>query len=109
LADGWLPVGMPFDVIATMWTAVLQMAEQHGRPADALRMVLRADPKFTDVALGPDRFPFVGSPQQVRDDIERAREIGTAELILDLHGCTRSTAELIDTAVELSGDLARVG
>lgn len=101
-ADGWLPVGMPLEVIATMWTSVLDLAEHHGRSRDDLHLVVRADPKFTEHTLGPDRLPFVGSRRQVIDDIERTAEIGAAELILDLQTACRTADELIDTALELA-------
>ena len=44
------------------------------------------------------------------DDIERARDIGATELILDLQSTSRTADELIDTATELSaGQLAVAG
>jgi probable F420-dependent oxidoreductase len=104
MADGWLPVGMPFDVIEMMWGGVLQGAAQYGRDTSDMQLVVRAEVKITDIALGSDRTPFSGNRQQVADDIERAREIGATEVILDLQSKARSTDELLDTAVGLTSD-----
>lgn len=101
-ADGWVPAGVPFDVTAAMWASVLDVAEGCGRDISRMQLVVRADPKFTDVALGNDRAPFTGTRQQVIDDIERARDIGADELILDLQPVSRTADELIDTAIDLA-------
>jgi alkanesulfonate monooxygenase SsuD/methylene tetrahydromethanopterin reductase-like flavin-dependent oxidoreductase (luciferase family) len=104
MADGWLPVGMPFDVIEMMWAGVLEGAARYGRDTSDMQLVIRGEVKVSDVALGSDRTPFSGNRQQVVADIERAREIGATELILDLQSKARSTDELIDTAVALAAD-----
>lgn len=101
-ADGWLPFGLPLDTIGTTWGTVLHAAEGYGRDPDGLRLVIRADPSFTDIALGSDRLPFTGTRRQVIDDVQRARDLGTAELILDLQTSSGNTDELIDTALELA-------
>jgi probable F420-dependent oxidoreductase len=101
-ADGWLPAGLPLDAIAPMWASVLDTAERFGRDPAEMQLVVRADPTFTDVALGHHRASFTGSRRQVIDDIERARDIGATELILDVQASSRTADELIDTAIELS-------
>lgn len=101
-ADGWLPFGLPLDGIRSMWASVRQAAERHGRDPEQLQLVLRGDPTFTDVRLGADRMPFTGTWQQVIDDIRRARELGVAELILDLQTSSRSPDELVETAIRLT-------
>ena len=69
-ADGWLPAGLPLDG-RPMWTSVLDRRAIRPRPrSDATG--LRAEPTFTDVALGHDRASFSGSRRQVIDDIERS-------------------------------------
>ena len=109
-ADGWLPAGLPLEAIAPMWASVLTTAERYGRDIAQMQLVVRAEPTITDVALGGDRASFCGSRRQVIDDIERARDIGATELILDLQSTSRSADQLIDTATELSaGQLAVTG
>ncbi len=101
-ADGWLPAGLPFEAIEGMWAGVLATAERYERDTAALQLVVRADPKFTDIALGTDRAPFTGTRQQVIDDIERARDVGATELILDLHRASRNVDDFVDTALALT-------
>jgi probable F420-dependent oxidoreductase len=107
LADGWLPGGVPVDMIGPMWTTVLDAAERAGRDPGALRLVVRSEPKITASALGADRLPFSGSRAQVVGDIEHVRELGAAELVLDLQGSTRTTDELLDVAQGLAADSLR--
>jgi probable F420-dependent oxidoreductase len=103
LADGWLPTGMPFDVMATMWDAIRHLAADHGRDPDALRMVVRVDPELTDSPLGDDRMAFTGTIGQVAADVERAAvELGAHEVILDLHHSARTAQELLDVAQRLT-------
>jgi probable F420-dependent oxidoreductase len=109
-ADGWIPTGLPLDVIAPMWTSLRQTAERYGRDPEQLQLVVRAEPKLTYRPAGSDRAVFAGTTQQVRDDIDRVRALGATELILDLQSTTSTTAELLDTALELAQDeLALVG
>jgi probable F420-dependent oxidoreductase len=102
LADGWTPTGVPLDVMPAMWAGLLDTAEGYGRDRDALRLVVRANVKITSEALDADRPDFIGSFQQVRDDVERARDAGAHELIVDLQGTTRTLDELFDVAAALS-------
>ena len=101
-ADGWLPTGMPLDVMATMWTAIRHMAADHGRDPDALRMVIRVDPQITDRPLDDERTVFVGSIDQVAGDLQRTAELGAHEVILDLHHCAATPDELVDVAQRLT-------
>ena len=103
--DGWLPYGLPFDVMDTMWTGVLKATERYGRDVTAMRLVVRAMPTFTDVALGSDRAPFTGTWRQIADDVRRAENHAVDELILDLQSTARTPGELVDIAVGLAADL----
>lgn len=103
-ADGWLPAGLPLDVTAAMWDQVRSLAASYGRDPDALQLVLRAEPKLSAQPLGAERPPFRGSRQQVLDDIERAREMGTSELILDMQAGAATASELLDIAIDLAGE-----
>jgi probable F420-dependent oxidoreductase len=101
-ADGWLPFGVPLDEIERQWAATLRMAEQNGRNPDDLQLVVRADPRIEAQPAGPHRAAFTGDIGEVMDDIERAREIGTTELVLDFHATARSIEELVDSALYLT-------
>ncbi len=101
-ADGWTPAGVPCAALGSMWAGVLALAERYGRDPETLRLVVRANVKLTEEALGSDRPDFIGSIAQVRDDVERTRSLGAHELILDLHGAASGSDHLLDLAGELT-------
>jgi probable F420-dependent oxidoreductase len=100
-ADGWTPAGLPVEVVDAMWRSVLDTAGRYGRDTSALRLVVRANVKVTGSDLGAQRPPFVGSVREVRDDVERHREVGVHELILDVQGTTMDLDEVFDLADQL--------
>ena len=101
-ADGWIPFGISLDELRAGWTHVQEAAARHGRNPDDLELVLRVDPTFTDTPLGAHRSSFTGTRGQVIDDMQRAREIGVTELILDLQTATCTADELLATAIDLA-------
>jgi probable F420-dependent oxidoreductase len=101
-ADGWLPTGLPFDAIAAGWTTIRDGAAAAGRDPDALELIVRAAPTFSDAALGPTRAPFTGSLRQITADIAHTRDLGAHELIIDLQAQATRPDELVDTALELT-------
>jgi probable F420-dependent oxidoreductase len=102
-ADGWLPFGVDLDDIESRWSTVLGAAERHGRDPARLQLVVRADPRIDEYTAERRREPFTGSGGQVMGDIERLREIGATELILDFHATARSSDELVDCVLQLTG------
>jgi probable F420-dependent oxidoreductase len=105
-ADGWTPAGLPLEVVRTMWGEVIAMAERHGRDAERMRLVVRANVKVVPGLADEDRPVFVGSLDQIRRDVDRASVIGADELVLDLQGTVGSVAEMLDLAALLSDDVA---
>jgi probable F420-dependent oxidoreductase len=101
-ADGWLPFGLPIDEIERQWVGVLRLADELGRDAEALQLVVRADPRIGAQPAGRTRAPFTGSRDQVIGDIARVSEIGATEVILDFHETARSSDELVDAALCLT-------
>ena len=101
-ADGWLPTSLPFDAIAAGWTTIRDGAAAAGRDPDALELIVRAAPTFSDAALGPTRAPFTGSWRQIADDVAHTRDLGAHELIIDLQAQVTRPDELVDTALELA-------
>ena len=100
--DGWLPFGLPLDEVAAGWARIRQRAAEQGRDPRRLQLVVRADPRCHDVRLGADRPAFTGTCGQVFDDLDRLRDLGADEVILDFHETARSVDELLDTALALS-------
>lgn len=101
-ADGWLPFGAPLDEIERQWAATLRKAERHGRNPDELQLVVRADPRIDAHPTGRHRAAFTGSCTEVMGDIERTRQIGATELILDFHATGGSVDEIVGSARCLS-------
>ena len=97
-ADGWLPVGLPHDVLAVMWNALRDMTSRHGRDPDALQLVVRANVHIADTPLADDRPVFCGTLDQIRQDLRITGELGASELILDLQGDARNAVELLEIA-----------
>jgi probable F420-dependent oxidoreductase len=83
-ADGWMPVGVPIEGMKAMLAGIRQMAEGHGRDGDAIELIVRANLHVTDAPLGDDRPIFVGTPDQIRADVEASREAGAAEIDFDI-------------------------
>lgn len=101
-ADGWLPTGLPFDAIAAGWATIRDGAAAAGRDPHALELIVRAEPTFSDAALGSARAPFTGTWRQIADDVAQARDLGAHELIIDLQAQVTRPDELVDTALELA-------
>jgi alkanesulfonate monooxygenase SsuD/methylene tetrahydromethanopterin reductase-like flavin-dependent oxidoreductase (luciferase family) len=101
-SDGWLPFGLPIEEVAAGWTRIRQRAAAQGRDPHHLQLVVRADPHRHNVRLGADRPAFTGTCGQVLDDLDRLRDLGADQVILDLHETARTIDELLDTALVLS-------
>ena len=83
LANGWLPAGIPLSAMKEMWDGIKGMAQQAGRNPDDLDMIVRANLMVTDSPLGDDRFPFMGSSDQIKSDIQACRDMGALEVGFD--------------------------
>tara|TARA_R110002110_G_scaffold413729_1_gene641559 strand:+ start:40219 stop:41139 length:921 start_codon:yes stop_codon:yes gene_type:complete len=81
--DGWMPAGIPVSAMAQMFGGIRQMADDAGRDPQTLEMIVRANVTILPQPLGADRVPFVGSIDEIREDIAATREIGAHELLFD--------------------------
>ncbi|WP_332262357.1 TIGR03619 family F420-dependent LLM class oxidoreductase [Streptacidiphilus rugosus] len=109
-ADGWLPVGVPFDKIPGIWAGVREAAERHGRDASALQIAGRANVQLTPEALPEKgRLQFTGSREQIVADAVAASEAGMHELLLDVQGSATDAKHLIDLAAELHSAVRAAG
>jgi len=81
---GWNPAGIPINALPAMFAGLTAMAAEAGRDPSSIEMVVRANVALSHTPLDDgDRSPFAGTMRQVLDDIERCREIGAAEVIVD--------------------------
>ena len=84
MADGWTPVGIPIDGMKQMYEGLRSMAKEAGRNPDEIEMIVRANFTMTDEPLGEQRpYPFYGSADEIKADIEATRELGAAEIFFD--------------------------
>ncbi len=83
MANGWTPVGIPIDGMKQMYEGLRGMAQEAGRNPDEVEVVVRANITFTDEPLGDGRWPFYGSREEIKGDIEATREMGAAEILFD--------------------------
>jgi probable F420-dependent oxidoreductase len=94
-AAGWTPAGLPVAALAPMWSTVRDGAAAHGRDAEDLSLVVRANVKLTDRPLGADRPSYCGTVEQVAGDLVATRDAGADEIVIDAQGDARSGPELL--------------
>jgi probable F420-dependent oxidoreductase len=109
-ADGWLPIlDKPGTAgaaeLRANWDRIREMAAVYGRDPSQMEMVVVGNVTFTDRPAGPGRSPFVGTLDQIVDDIRTAEDAGADELIVDLNlqDWFTSTGQMLETAVEIRG------
>ena len=80
-ADGWMPSGVPLSAIGPMMDQVRASASAAGRDPAAQELVIFADGEILDRSPGPNRPDFVGTLDEIRQDVMRARGLGATEII----------------------------
>ncbi|MET7750065.1 TIGR03619 family F420-dependent LLM class oxidoreductase [Micromonospora sp. NPDC005367] len=107
-ADGWLPfLSTPGPAgaaeLRASWDRIREMAAGYGRDTSRMEMIVVGNVTFTDRPAGPGRSPFVGTLDQIMDDVRTAAEAGADELIVDLNlqEWFTSTRQMLETAVEI--------
>jgi probable F420-dependent oxidoreductase len=82
-ADGWNPVAIPAEGMAQMFSAIRNMAKESGRDPASLKMIVRANLEITDKPLGADRMIFMGTMEQIQQDVAACEKIGAHEVFFD--------------------------
>ncbi|MGV9802301.1 TIGR03619 family F420-dependent LLM class oxidoreductase [Mycobacterium sp. NPDC003449] len=107
-ADGWLPLlSTPGPVgaaeLRASWNRIRDIACGYGRDTSRMELVVIGNVTFTDRPAGPDRSAFVGTLDQIMDDVRTAAQAGADELIVDLNlqDWFTSTGQMLETAVEI--------
>src|SRR5689334_12769570 len=80
LADGWNPVAIPAQGMAQMFGMIQNMAKEAGRDPASLKMIVRANLEITDKPLGKDRMIFMGTREQITEDVAACQKIGAHEV-----------------------------
>jgi probable F420-dependent oxidoreductase len=85
LANGWMPNGIPLEVIPQMLAQFHAMAEAVGRHPAELEVIVVASVHMTQSPREENRPVFTGSMEQVRADIRGFRDLGANEIIFELN------------------------
>ena len=97
-ANGWFPVGIPLSAVGPMFEQLKGMAQQVGRNAQSLELVVRGNFEFMASAHSKERADFTGSPDQIATDIEATKKLGASELVCDVQ---------FSPGIETVGDILR--
>jgi probable F420-dependent oxidoreductase len=107
-ADGWLPfLNTPGQAgaaeLRASWARIRELTFDYGRDTSRMEMVVVGNVTFTDRPGGPDRTPFVGTLDQIIEDVQTAAEAGADELIIDLNlqDWFTNTKQMLETAMEI--------
>lgn len=80
-ADGWIPSGVPLSAVGPMMDQIREAARVAGREPAALDLVMFAFSEILEESLGAGRPDFVGTFDEIRQDVATARELGASEII----------------------------
>lgn len=92
LGDGWHPIGLrpPAGLFpeeyAKAATDLRSQAREAGRDPRTIALSFRAPIRFTDGATSGARTPFIGSKDQIVEDIRAYQRLGVSHLIFDFAG-----------------------
>lgn len=92
LGDGWHPIGLrpPAGLspgeFARAAADLRSQAQAAGRDPRAITLSFRAPIKFTDGAASGARTPFIGSRDQIIEDIRAYQRLGVSHLVFDFAG-----------------------
>ena len=81
LADGWMPSGVPLAAVGPMMDRARRQAGEAGRDPAALELLIWAFLDVRDRPAGEGRADFVGSLDEIRQDLETARGLGVTEIV----------------------------
>jgi len=108
-SDGWLVAGMAGPQIAETWKRIQDFAVEAGRDPRELEMVVGVPVILTPQPAGADRQPFLGTVDQIVEDIAAVRDAGADEVGLTLDGIVANADEIIDQALLMRDALVSAG
>jgi len=103
-ADGWLSLGSgSVETETANWERIRDLTTKAGRDADRMDHIVCANVVFTDHAGSGKRSPFVGTFEQVVEDIQTFAEAGADEIVVDLNlqDWFTDTRQMLDKALEI--------
>jgi probable F420-dependent oxidoreductase len=103
-ADGWIPAGIPVEMLALTFASIRDAAAGYGRDPDRLELVVRANIALTEKPVDGERMSYRGDLEQVVEDLEATRAAGAHEVVLAIAG-DRDVDEEIALQSKLLGAL----
>jgi probable F420-dependent oxidoreductase len=100
-ADGWMPAGFPVEAIGPVWAGIRDAAAGYGRDVEAMQLVVRANVHVEEAPADGERVAYLGSLEQVIDDVLATRDAGADEIILHVHG-DPSLDEALDVCARIA-------
>jgi alkanesulfonate monooxygenase SsuD/methylene tetrahydromethanopterin reductase-like flavin-dependent oxidoreductase (luciferase family) len=82
-ANGWFPVGIPLSGVGPMFEGVKGMAKEAGRDPSALELIVRANVEIHNNPIQKDRVDFIGTLEQIAEDVKATQKLGAAEIVFD--------------------------
>lgn len=105
--NGWNPAGVPsFEWLEEMISRLHKTAERAGR-AD-MEVVLRSFTMLFKESAGAARTPMMGTPNEVRDDTRRLRDMGVTQLIQSPPGIGFDPRASLDDMLALMEQLMEI-
>jgi len=84
LANGWMPAGVPLKAMWPMMGQAREAAWAAGRDPSSLELIVFAFARILEESPGPDRPDFVGTLDEIRQDVATARDLGATEIIFEV-------------------------
>jgi probable F420-dependent oxidoreductase len=112
-SDGWLSIAGSggLEATARMWDQIRELAARHGRDTDQMEHIEVGNVTITQQPQSQDRVPFVGTIDQIIEDIVTAAALGADEVLIDLNlqDWFTDTSRMLDTATEIHQRVTNAG
>jgi len=100
-ASGYNGFTLPFDEMASLIDTLRKEADLNNRDFDELQIVCRSVPVIMDDSPGSGRTPLNGTPDEIKEDIQRYDELGVSEIIMEFNYDPEMTADRMIEYMEI--------
>lgn len=100
LGNGYNGITMPFDQMKGVIGALKTAAEKSGRKFSELQIVCRGFTTITDQSPGKERFPLIGTINEIKDDLKHFEDMGITEIFFEFNFVPDITIEKVITYMD---------
>ncbi len=100
-ASGYNGFTLPFDEMVGLIDTLRKEADLHNRDFDELQIVCRSVPVIMEESPGSGRAPLNGTPDEIKEDIQRYDELGVSEIIMEFNYDPEMTADKMIEYMEI--------